>query len=99
MAKQFRHDRHTVSLLTDYMVFSPKYSVSFIAKRLIEAAGCQDRSFLSLKNGVKAVFGLQVAIMEVLDMAGKSLRNILPDKTRNRKVEIYYTGLGLKSGV
>ena len=25
MAKQLRHDRHTVSLLTDHMVFSPKY--------------------------------------------------------------------------
>ena len=29
-----RHDRHTVSLLTDHLVFSPKYSVSWIAKRL-----------------------------------------------------------------
>jgi hypothetical protein len=27
-----RHDRHTVSLLTDHLVFSPKYSVSWIAK-------------------------------------------------------------------
>jgi len=25
MLKQLRHDRHTVSLLTDHMVFSPKY--------------------------------------------------------------------------
>ncbi|VVB92909.1 Uncharacterised protein [uncultured archaeon] len=23
--KDFRHDRHTVSLLTDHMVFTPKY--------------------------------------------------------------------------
>jgi len=29
-----RHDRHTVSLLTDHLVFSPMYSVSWIAKRL-----------------------------------------------------------------
>jgi REP element-mobilizing transposase RayT len=29
-----RHDRHTVSLLTDHLVFSPKYSVSWIAKRI-----------------------------------------------------------------
>jgi len=26
MSKELRHDRHTVSLLTDHMVFSPKYS-------------------------------------------------------------------------
>jgi REP element-mobilizing transposase RayT len=25
MKKELRHDRHTVSLLTDHMVFSPKY--------------------------------------------------------------------------
>jgi hypothetical protein len=29
-----RHDRPTVSLLTDHIVFSPKYSVSWIAKRI-----------------------------------------------------------------
>ncbi len=32
--RDLRHDRHTVSLLTDHLVFSPKYSVSWIAKRL-----------------------------------------------------------------
>jgi REP element-mobilizing transposase RayT len=31
---ELRHDRHTVSLLTDYLVFSPKYSVGWIAKRI-----------------------------------------------------------------
>ena len=25
--KELRHDRHTVSLLTDHMVFAPKYRV------------------------------------------------------------------------
>jgi len=25
MSSELRHDRHTVSLLTDHMVFSPKY--------------------------------------------------------------------------
>jgi len=25
MSKELRHDRHTVSMLTDHMVFSPKY--------------------------------------------------------------------------
>ena len=31
---ELRHDRHTVSLLTDHLVFSPKYSVGWIAKRI-----------------------------------------------------------------
>lgn len=25
MSRELRHDKHTVSLLTDHMVFSPKY--------------------------------------------------------------------------
>src|SRR5574341_1024045 len=41
--KELRHDRHTVSLLTDHLVFSPKYrgkmlvgdvAMSYIAKKL-----------------------------------------------------------------
>jgi REP element-mobilizing transposase RayT len=57
-----------------FIQYPPKYSVSFIAKRLKgRSSEYCDRSFLSLKNGVKAVFGLQAAIMEVSDMAGKSL--------------------------
>ncbi len=32
--EELRHDRHMVSLLTDHLVFSPKYSVSYIAKRI-----------------------------------------------------------------
>jgi hypothetical protein len=37
--------------------------------------------------------------MEVLNMAGKLLKIILPDKIENRKAEVLLTGLGLKSGV
>ena len=43
-----------------------------------------------VKYGVKAVFGRQAAIMEVLDMIRISLRNTLTDKTRNRDAEMYY---------
>ena len=30
MEKELRHDRHTVSLLTDHMVFSPKYRAKIL---------------------------------------------------------------------
>ena len=30
MKKELRHDRHTVSLLTDHMVFSPKYRAKIL---------------------------------------------------------------------
>ncbi len=32
--KELRHDRHTVSLLTDHLVITPKYSLSYIAKKI-----------------------------------------------------------------
>jgi putative transposase len=42
--KELRHDRHTVSLLTDHMVFSPKYrgkilvgEIAFVAEAVIRA--------------------------------------------------------------
>jgi REP element-mobilizing transposase RayT len=34
MEKQLKHDMHTMSILIGHIVFSSKYSVSFIAKRL-----------------------------------------------------------------
>ena len=30
MKKELRHDRHTVSLLTDHMVFGPKYRAKIL---------------------------------------------------------------------
>ena len=39
--QDLRHDRHTVSLLTDHLVFLPKYSVSGIARRLKGRSGKQ----------------------------------------------------------
>ena len=44
MSKELRHDRHTVSLLTDHMVFTPKYrgkilvgDVAMVAEAVIRA--------------------------------------------------------------
>ena len=34
----FRHDRHTVSMLTDYLVFSPKYRGVVLLDEVEEAA-------------------------------------------------------------
>ena len=48
---------------------------------------------------MKKVSGHQAAIMEVLGMAGKLLRNISLDKIENRDAEYYLAGPGLKSGV
>ena len=44
------------------------------------------RSALNCKNCVKNVTGHQAAIVEVLGMAGRFLRNIFPDKIENRDV-------------
>jgi len=35
---EFRHDRHTVSLLTDHLVFSPKYRGKILLGEVAEAA-------------------------------------------------------------
>ena len=147
MSKELRHDRHTVSLLTDHMVFSPKYrgkvlvgdvamlaeaiirktckeldikiidmsvssnhihlfiqyppkySVSFIAKRLKgRTSRILRQEFPELKKWWKKVSGHQAAIMEVLGMAGKLLRNISPDKIENRDAEYYKQALNLSLG-
>jgi hypothetical protein len=47
---------------------------------------------------VKKVSGNQAAIMEVLGMAGKLLRNISPDKIENRDAEYYKQALDLSPG-
>ena len=49
-------------------------------------------------NGVKRVYGIQVAIMEVLGMAGKLLRIISPNKIQNRDAEYYKQALDLSPG-
>lgn len=47
---------------------------------------------------MKKVSGHQAAIMEVLGMAGKLLRNISPDKIENRDAEYYKQALDLSPG-
>ena len=50
---------------------------------------------LVFKKWCKKVSGHQVVIMEVLDMVGKLLKIILPDKIENRKAEMYKQALDL----
>ena len=61
--------------------------------------GYYERNFLNLKSGANKVYGHQVVIMEVLDMVGKLLEIILPDKKENRKAEVHKQALDFKSGV
>ena len=35
---EFRHDKHTVSLLTDHLIFSPKYRGKVLLGEILEAA-------------------------------------------------------------
>ena len=56
------------------------------------------RSALNCKNGVKKVTGHQAAIMEVLGMAGKLLRNISPDMMENRDAECHKQAMDLSPG-
>ena len=83
-----------------FIQYLPKYSVSFIAKRLKgRTSRILRQEFPELKKWCKKVFGHQAAIMEVLGMAGKLLRNISPDKIENLDVEYYkqafYSSLGI----
>ena len=56
------------------------------------------QEFPELKKWCKKVSGHQAAIMEVLGMAGKLLRNISPDKIENRDAEYYKQALDLSPG-
>jgi len=79
--------------------FPLKYSVSFITKRIKEGVGgYYERKFLKLKEWCKKGSGHQVVIMEVLDMVGKLLKIILPDKIENRKAEVHKQALDLSPG-
>jgi hypothetical protein len=64
----------------------------------VELAGYCERNFLNLKSGANRVYGHQVVIMEVLDMVGKLLKMILPDKIENRKAEVHKQALDLSPG-
>jgi len=83
-----------------FIQYPPKYSVSFIAKRLKgRTSRILRQEFPELKKWCKKISGHQATIMEVLGMAGKLLRNISPDKIENRDAEYYLTGPGLESGI
>ena len=59
-----RHDRHTVSLLTDYLVFSPKYRGKVLEGEVAEAA----------KEIIRET--CKEFDIEIIDMAGKWWRSI-----------------------
>jgi len=82
-----------------FIQYPLKYSVSFIAKRLKgRTSGILRQEFPELKGWCKKVSGHQAAIMEVLGIAGKLLRNISPDKIENRDAEYYKQALDLSPG-
>lgn len=82
-----------------FIQYPPKYSVSFIAKRLKGTISrILRQEFPELKKWCENSLLLQAAIMEVLGMAGKLLRNISPDKIENRDGEYYKQALDLSSG-
>jgi len=82
-----------------FIQYPPKFSVSFIAKRLKgRTSRILLQEFPELKKWCKKVFGHQAAIMEVLGMAGKLLRNTSPDKIENRDAEYYKQALDLSPG-
>ena len=56
------------------------------------------QEFPKLKKWCEKVSGHQAAIMEVLGMVGKLLRNISPDKIENRDAEYYKQALDLSIG-
>jgi len=72
-----RHDRHTVSLLTDHLVFSPKYrgkvllgDVAEVAEEIIRET-CKELD------------------IEIIDMAGKWWRSIYRDRRVTRRPILY----------
>ena len=76
-----------------------KRNMGIIYRHYSEPVEYFGRSALNWKNGVKTVTGHQAAIMEVLGMAGKLLRNISPDKIENRDAEYYKQALDLSPGL
>ena len=95
--KELRHDRHMVSLLTDHMVFSPKYSVSYIAKRIKGRSSRELRKAVPhIRNGAAKVSGRRPASMARLVMDGTlwgDTFRIRRLRMRNRHIQaLYYRG-------
>ena len=59
--RELRHDRHTVSLLTDHIVFSPKYRGKILVEKMIALA----------VEGIIRKIGKEMKI-EIIDMAVKN---------------------------
>jgi len=71
-----------------FIQYLPKYYVSFIAKRVKDRTSrILRQEFPELKKWCEKVSGHQAAIMQVLGMAGKLLRNISLDNIENRDAE------------
>jgi hypothetical protein len=71
------HDRHTVSLLTDHLVFSPKYRGSdrrkpFFGKESFTKETC----FQRLRSGVQRICGHHVVTTDQEGKAGTWWRSI-----------------------
>ncbi len=55
--KELRHDRHTFSLLTDHLVFSPKYRGKVLVIEIIEIAVNPDHVHIFFKYPPKYSLG------------------------------------------
>jgi hypothetical protein len=91
--KELRHDRHTVSLLTDHLVFFPKYrgkmlvgDVAMIAEWII-CKTCKEMDIEIIENGVANISWLQAVSMDQLEMDGMSFRSIFMSKIRMNIIE------------
>jgi hypothetical protein len=72
-----RHDRHTVSLLTDHLVFSPKYRGKVLEGEVAEAAEEIIRETCKEFD------------IEIIDMAGKWWRGIYRGRRVTRRLLLY----------
>lgn len=60
---EFRHDKHTVSLLTDHLVFSPKYRGKVLEGEVVEAAEeiIRETCYITLYNALYKTFSFSQA--------------------------------------
>jgi hypothetical protein len=72
-----RHDRHTVSLLTDQLVFSPKYRGKVLVGEVAEAAE------ENIRENCKKLY------IEVIDLAGKWWSDIYRGRRVTKRQILY----------
>ena len=87
MSKELRHDRHTVSLLTDHMVFSPKYrgkvlvgDVAMLAEAIIRKT-CKELDIEVIDMAVKPYSTASDCIKDAL---GQVLDYLWKDRASNK---------------